>query len=301
MQQSPLGGLVAEPRRSTRPRVGIIGAGRVGAALGGALVRSGYELVGVAARSDASRVRAAALLPTAPLLEPGEVAARADFVLLTVPDDALASVVLALVEAGSVRPGLVVVHASGRHGLAVLDAAADAGAIPLALHPAMTFSGAAGDVDRLPGTHFGVTARGRHWALAEQLVAAVGGHPVSVPEELRPLWHAGLAHGANHLVTLVGSALDVIRATGASDPAAVLRPLLTAALDGALTAGMDALTGPIARGDADTVAAHLSALGASAAAERSLYLSMAQATADRAPRVASEGMLRTLSNARSLA
>jgi len=81
----------------------------------------------------------------------------------------------------------------------------------------------------------------------------------------------------------------------------VLRPLLTAALDGALTAGMDALTGPIARGDADTVAAHLSALGASAAAERSLYLSMAQATADRAPRVASEGMLRTLSNARSLA
>src|SRR5436853_235526 len=83
-----------------------------------------------------------------------------------------------------------------------------------ALHPAMTFSGTPSDLDRLPGTVFGVTALGRHWPIAERLVRSVGGSAVAVPEQLRPLWHAGLAHGANHLVTLVASALDVVRATG---------------------------------------------------------------------------------------
>jgi predicted short-subunit dehydrogenase-like oxidoreductase (DUF2520 family) len=106
---------------------------------------------------------------------------------------------------------------------------------------------------------------------------------VAVPEELRPLWHAGLAHGSNHLVTLVASAMDVVRATGVADPAAVLRPLLTATLDNALAAGDAALTGPVARGDAGTVAAHLDVLADEAPQERPTYLALARATAARLP------------------
>ena len=104
---------------------------------------------------------------------------------------------------------------------------------------------------------------------------------MSVPEELRPLWHAGLAHGANHLVTLVASALDVIRATGASDPAEVLRPLLSAALERTLEQGDAALTGPVARGDAEAVSGHLHALHRHAPAEAALYRDLARATTAR--------------------
>lgn len=261
--------------------IGIIGAGRVGAVLGAALRSAGHSVVAVSARSEAARQRAANLLPDVPLARPVDVARRSTGVLLAVGDDAIADVVAELVAAGAVGPGQLVAHVSGRHGLAVLQPAADAGAATLALHPAMTFSGTAGDLGRLPGTVFGVTALGRHWSLAEQLVTDVGGSAVAVPEELRPLWHAGLAHGANHLVTLVASALDVVRATGVADPAAVLRPLLTAALDNALRDGDAALTGPVARGDAGTVAAHLDVLAADAPHERPLYLALARATASR--------------------
>jgi predicted short-subunit dehydrogenase-like oxidoreductase (DUF2520 family) len=261
--------------------IGVIGAGRVGPVLGAALRDAGHSIVAVSARSAASRDRAAALLPDVPVLAPAEVARRSTGVLLAVGDDAIGPLVAELVAEGALGPGQLVAHLSGRHGLAVLAPAAEAGAATLALHPAMTFTGGGADLDRLAGTVFGVTALGRHWSIAEQLVTDVGGTAVAVPEELRPLWHAGLAHGANHLVTLVASALDVVRATGVADPAAVLRPLLTAALDNALAAGDTALTGPVARGDAGTVAAHLDVLASDAPHERPLYLAMARATAGR--------------------
>src|SRR5699024_372000 len=114
------------------------------------------------------------------------------------------------------------------------------------------------DLDRLPGCAFGVTAEApTAVALATRFVDDLRGRLVWVPEDKRTLYHAGLAHGANHLVTLVTQAMDLLRESGATDPAATLRPLLSAALDNALTMGDAALTGPIVRGDVETVRAHL--------------------------------------------
>ena len=105
----------------TQPlRVGVIGAGRVGAVLAAGLRAAGHEIVAVAGESDASRERAAALLPGVPLLKPTDVARAADVLLLTVPDDMLDNVATTLSGAGVIRKGQVVVHTSGRHGLAVL-------------------------------------------------------------------------------------------------------------------------------------------------------------------------------------
>ena len=84
--------------------------------------------------------------------------ARVELVLLTVPDDALQPLAAGLVATGSVRPGQLLVHTSGRYGTGVLDPAARAGALPLALHPAMTFTGTSLDLGRLAGCAFGVTA-----------------------------------------------------------------------------------------------------------------------------------------------
>lgn len=266
-------------------RVGVVGAGRVGAVLAAALRDlPSYEVVAVAGESAASRTRAETLLPGVPVLKPTAVARASDLLLLTVPDDMLGNVVTMLAASRAIREGQDVVHTSGKHGLAVLAPAERRGARTLAVHPAMTFTGTDRDLLRLPGCAFGVTADERTRPLAGRLVADLGGSLVEVPEELRALYHAGLAHGANHLVTLVTQAMDVLRSAGAQDPAATLRPLLTAALDNALDYGDAALTGPIVRGDVETVRAHVEELARSRPETLPTYVAMARATADRAVR-----------------
>jgi predicted short-subunit dehydrogenase-like oxidoreductase (DUF2520 family) len=103
-----------------------------------------------------------------------------------------------------------------------------------------------------------------------------------VEEERRTLYHAGLAHGANHLVTLVAQAMELLGASGVEDPAGTLRPLLAAALDNALSFGDAALTGPIVRGDVETVRAHVTEIAATAPETLGSYVAMARATANRA-------------------
>jgi predicted short-subunit dehydrogenase-like oxidoreductase (DUF2520 family) len=163
----------------------------------------------------------------------------------------------------------------------VLDDVRAVGAHPVAMHPAMTFTGTAVDLGRLSGCVFGLTAGPDERAFAEGLVADLGGRAMWVPEEMRTLYHAGLAHGANHLVTLVTQAMEVLAAAGADDPAGTLRPLLTAALDNALDQGDSALTGPIVRGDVNTVRAHLADIRAEAPQTLTSYVAMARATLDR--------------------
>ena len=263
-------------------RVGVVGAGRVGAVLSAALRAAGHDVVAAAGESDASRRRMAELLPGVPRRKPTAVARACDLLLLAVPDDMLGNVVTMLADSGALHPGQHVVHTSGRHGLAVLEPARAVGARVAAMHPAMTFTGTSVDLERLPGTVFGLTADADERAFVEGLVADLGGTAMWVPEEMRTLYHAGLAHGANHLVTLVTEAMEILSAAGSADPAGTLRPLLTAALDNALLHGDAALTGPIVRGDLGTVRAHLEDITANAPQTLPSYVALARATLDRA-------------------
>jgi predicted short-subunit dehydrogenase-like oxidoreductase (DUF2520 family) len=262
--------------------VGIVGAGRVGAVLGAALTAAGHDVVAAAGLSAASAERAARLLPGVPLLPTDEVVAASDLVVLAVPDDTLPGLVAGLAETGVWRPGQLTFHTSGAHGLAVLAPAEVAGVLPLALHPAMTFTGNPEDADRLVGTPFGVTSHPAHRAVAETLVLEMGGEPFFVAEADRRLYHAALVTGANHLVTLVAEAADLLRAAGVDEPARVLTPLLTAALDNGLRRGDRGLTGPVSRGDVGTVADHLDTLNDRAPASVAAYVAMAQRTTERA-------------------
>lgn len=262
--------------------VGVVGAGRVGAVLGAALARAGHRVVAVSAVSPASRERAELLLPGVPVLPVPEVVAAAELVLLTVPDDELAQLVVGLGTVGAWAAGQLVMHTSGRHGLAVLAPAAAAHVIALALHPAMTFSGTSLDLERLAGCCFGITSAEQVRPMAEALVVEMGAEPVWVAEPDRPAYHAALTHGANHLVTLVAQALQVLRGAGIDAPERVLAPLLSAALDGALRQGDAALTGPVARGDAATVSAHVRELRARSPDVLAAYVALARATAVRA-------------------
>jgi len=266
----------------SRLRIGVIGAGRVGSVLGRALADAGHTVLAASGVSRDSLRRAAQLLPGATVLPADEVVAAADLILLAVPDDTLAGLVLGLAETRTWRAGQIVVHTSGAHGLAVLAPAAAFGVLPLALHPVMTFTGRAEDLDRLRGVSFGVTAEDEHRPVAEALVLEMGGEPTWVPEHARPLYHAALALGANHLVTLVNESLDLLRTAGVSKPEHMIAPLLQAALDNALRHGDAALTGPVARGDAGTVRRHLRELVDHAPDSVGGYVAMARRTADRA-------------------
>ncbi len=270
-------------RRPGRLGVGIIGAGKVGAVLGAALRAAGHAVVGVSAVSEASRERAETLLPGVPVLEIPVIVERAELVLLAVPDDALPGLVEGLARLGVWQPGQLVVHTSGRHGTGVLDPARRMGAIPLAIHPAMTFTGLSLDLGRLPECTFGITAPAAVLPIAQALVVEMGAEPVVIDEESRPLYHAALAHASNHLVTLASQSAQLLSDIGVQRPDRMLGPLMKASLENALASGESALTGPVARGDAGTVRAHTAALGAHDAADTALaYRDMARATALRA-------------------
>jgi predicted short-subunit dehydrogenase-like oxidoreductase (DUF2520 family) len=265
-----------------RLRVGVVGAGRVGSALAVALRRAGHEIVAVSAVSDSSVRRVHRELPGVAIGPPPDVVAVGDLVLLTVPDDVLPGLVAGLAATGAALEGRLVAHASGRHGLAVLEPAVRSGALPLALHPVMTFTGRPDDIDKLAGCSFGITAPDALLPVAEALVVEMGGEPVFIADSRRDLYHAALASAANHLVTLVAQAEDLLRQAGVAQPGRMLSPLLYAALDNALRLGDDALTGPVARGDADTVASHIDALRAAAPEALPAYLALARLTAGRA-------------------
>lgn len=221
-------------------------------------------------------MRAEALLPGVPIVDPPEVARACDLLVLAVPDDALPGVVESLV--GEVHAGQIVMHLSGRHGIGVLAPLGDV--VPVAAHPVMTFTGTSLDLDRLDDCPFGVTAAGGGSSIAAALVMEMGGDPIDVVDDRRTLYHAALAHGANHLVTLVAQTLDLLAAAGVAEPERIARPLLTAALDNALREGDRALTGPVARADHATVRAHVEQLP-DEAVERT-YRALALATVDRA-------------------
>jgi predicted short-subunit dehydrogenase-like oxidoreductase (DUF2520 family) len=273
---------VTDPLVPPRLRTGIIGAGRAGAVLGAALMRAGHTITAVSAVSDLSRLRAEALLPGAPIVPVDDVPSNADLVVVAVPDDVLPGLIEGLANAGAVRPGQFWMHPSGRHGIGVLAPVAEHHGLPLAVHPVMTFTGTSVDLARLDGCPFGVTAPDAIRTVAEALVVEMGGDPVWVPEERRALYHAALAYGSNFLITLVAQSVDLLRAAGVDEPNRLIAPLLSASLDNALRAGDQALTGPVMRGDAASVSAHLAVIAEESDEAAQGYRALARLTADRA-------------------
>ena len=262
--------------RPARLKVGVISAGRVGTALGLALERAEHVVVACSAISAASLRLAERRLPDTPVLPVPDVADSAELLLLAVPDSELAGLVRGLAATGAVRRGTIVAHTSGANGVTVLDPLTEQGCVPLAIHPAMTFTGADEDITRLGETCFGITAADEiGYAIGQSLVLEIGGEPFRVREDARTLYHAALAHGSNHIVTLIADALTALRAALAGEELLgqelvgdapgglaerVIGPLARAALENTLQRGQAALTGPVARGDAAAVAAHLAAL-----------------------------------------
>lgn len=265
--------------------VAIVGAGRVGTAIAVMLGRAGHRIVAASGR-DASRERVARYLPDVPYLGMVEAATRGAVVVLGVPDDGIRETAQALVDGGAVRREQAALHLSGSASLEELAPAREAGATVLSVHPLQSLPDVETAIARLPGSAVAVTADEESgYALGERVARDLGGRPLRLPDDRKPLYHAGAVFASNYLVAAVATAERILHRVGLEEPRAALAPLARATLDRALDRGPDeALTGPVARGDAGTVRRNLEALGDEAPDAVAAYVALAAVAADIAER-----------------
>lgn len=278
------------PTRPASPldrSVAVIGAGRLGAAAGLLLARAGWRVAAVTGRTRRSAAAAARFVGSgAPLTDVGRAASLAGTVLITTPDREIRPVCERIARAGGFRRGALVVHASGANGRDLLAAAGAAGALRAVVHPLQSVPSSELGVAAIPGSFFRVEADEGALRRARALVRALGGRELTLPG-WRPdaassaLYHAGAVAASNYLVTLLAFAARHLEELGAGRRLALeaLLPLVRGTLDNVARLGIPgALTGPIARGDAATIRAHVAALAARAPALLPLYRQLAAET-----------------------
>lgn len=265
---------------------GVVGTGRVAQALALALAPHSLRPPMMWGRSPERTAGAATAVGavTAPAVD--HLMAECDVIAIAVSDDALADVVSEMAAISSADRGSFIFHVSGRSGAAILAPLRSAGALTAAIHPAMTFTGdPAGEVQRMAGARFAVTGSTTEATeSATQLVALLGGVAVEIAEDRRALYHAALCHASNHLVTLIAGASHALADAGVDDPAALLAPLVRAALENSLAFGFAGLSGPLLRGDERTIGDHLVVLATHSPDLLPAYRAMARATLDELKR-----------------
>jgi predicted short-subunit dehydrogenase-like oxidoreductase (DUF2520 family) len=239
--------------------LGIVGAGRLGSSLALALEHAGYPITSVHSASAASAEALSQRLPGSHVASAAELAARCELVFITLSDSAIA----ACADELPWRAGQQVVHCSGGLGLGALDPVTRAGALRGCLHPLQSFPERFGDPGRWSGIVCGIDADDPLGALLERHAHALGADVVRLERIDRARYHAAAVFASNYLVALQAAATEAWTSAG-------LPPALARSALGPLCLGTaerlarlsleDALTGPLARGDTQTIAHHLRAL-----------------------------------------
>lgn len=230
-------------QRAGRLGVGIIGAGRVGPVLGAALAGAGHAITGISAGSEASRERASALLPEVPVLEVPEVIRRSELVLLAVPSAELANLVSGLAELGVWQAGQLVLHTAAEFGTEVLAPAAAAGVIPIALHPALVFTGTSLDLARLQESYVAVTCAAPVLPIGQALVVEMGAEPVVIADADRAAYADAVGAASEFSSAVVRQATSHLEAIGVEAPGRVLASLIRSSVDEALRRNADGVAG----------------------------------------------------------
>ncbi len=247
-----------------KPKLVLIGPGRLGQAVTTLLAEAGYPVAAVISRDIDRAISAARFIGNRDAGTTDFSRARdGDIVLLALPDDFLAEGALQLRQKGWLAPDAVLIHFSGRHPAAILNQGSATPVRAMSLHPLQTIANAVAGLRNLPGTPFSVEGEDALIPLGEALVEAMGGHPFRIRSEQKPLYHTAACVASNYLITLAATAAEIMAACGIpeNESLKMLIPLLNGTGRNLITFGPEqALTGPIARGDVQTVASHLEAL-----------------------------------------
>jgi predicted short-subunit dehydrogenase-like oxidoreductase (DUF2520 family) len=194
-----------------------------------------------------------------PVLEPAETAAAGDVVFLTVPDDAIGEMTTTI-EPG-VRKGQFVVHTSGGTSLEVLDGLRSAGVRTGCLHPLQTIADAEHGADALQDAAVAVTSANADRPPLMRLARAWGGRPFVLADEAKRIYHAAAVFASNYVVTSIWAATTLLQSLGIRNAGELLGPLVRNSVDNVIGhGGARAITGPVARGDAELVKQHVQAL-----------------------------------------
>lgn len=215
--------------QASRLGIGIIGAGRVGPVLGRALAGAGHAITGISAVSDESRERAEAMLPGVPVLEVQEIVRRSELVLLALPASEIPGLVSGLAALGAWQPGQLVIHTAPELGTAVLAPAA--GVIPLALHPAIAFTGTSLDLARLTGATVAVTAPAPVLPIGQALAVEMGAEPVIVAEADRAAYAEAVRAATETARLAVTNAIDALEGLGIARADRIIGGTVRAAID----------------------------------------------------------------------
>ncbi len=257
-----------------KPKIAIVGAGKVGSALALLLSRKGYPVAGVASRSISSARRVAVELSVPATDQPEEVTAGADVVFITTPDREIARVAGQINDRGGFRHGQVVFHTSGAHPADEVGAARLSGALAASLHPLQSFADVKMTMENLPGSYFALEGDEGTLALAEQIVLDLDGRSFSIAAVDKPLYHAAACIASNYLVSLMHFATGLYSRFGLSREEAfeALYPLVQGTIKNIRQVGpAAALTGPVARGDGTTLEGHLEVFKEVGPQEMELY------------------------------
>lgn len=218
--------------RGGRLGVGVIGAGRVGPVLAAALAGADHALVGITGGSDPDRVEA--VLPGVPVLTAEEVVRRSELVIVAVPHDELPGLVAGLAELGAWQTGQLVLHTDPAYGVDVLAPAAARGAIPLAVHPAMAFTGTSIDLRQLRESYAAVTAPAMVLPIAQALAVELGCEPVVVAEADRPAYAEAIGTATEFSAAVVAQAAGLLVQAGVEEPGRFLSALVHSTVERAL-------------------------------------------------------------------
>lgn len=268
-------------------RIAIIGLGRVGTAIGYLLARAGHEIIAVWDSSPEALHRGRTHTGGKIALDAVDAGREAETVFLTVPDDEIEAVCRAMAKGGAFRPGMKVVHVSGAGSLGLLAAAEACGAETACIHPLQSFADLQGAVENLPGSTFGVTCHEKAQPWVFGLVKDLKGRPFPVPDRDKPLYHAAACIASNYLVTLLYIVEDIYRILGLTGEEALraFQPLVQGTIRNIEAKGtLEALTGPIARGDVGTIEKHLGAFAGKAPEYLSVYRILGNVTLNIARR-----------------
>lgn len=245
-------------------KIGFIGTGTVGSAIALLLHEKGYTITGVCSKKGFSSAALADKLGCSNLEEPAEVLAGTQVVFLTVPDGQLDGMAYHLAESGKVSGEHIFLHMSGALPAEVLAPLKELGAAVGSLHPLQSFASIEKAVDNLPGSFFAVQGDEKAVEFAIKTANALNGRPFTIGSSDKALYHLGAAVASNYLVALVHFAVKIFNRIGMSDEQATdaLLPLIRGTVANIEILGpVKALTGPVSRGDVDTIERHLSAMG----------------------------------------
>lgn len=219
--------------RGGRLGVGVIGAGRVGPVIAAALAGAGHALTGITAGSDPERVEA--VLPGVPTLTADDVVRRSELVILAVPHNELAGLVAGLAELGAWQVGQLVLHTDPAYGVDVLAPAAARGAIPLAVHPAVAFTGTSIDLRQLHDAYAAVTAPAAVLPIAQALAVELGCEPIVIAEADRAAYGEAIATATEFSASIVRQSAALLVQAGVDEPGRYLSALVHSTIDRALT------------------------------------------------------------------